>query len=502
MPRQAQVEEDELDGQLNQREVNPRQFSQQQRQSPQLSDFVDISQSSTAPFRGLDIDRSDSGPFAASQKIYAAEHTSRGQDGTDTRQSFLHRQSDNAALPPHRPQAAYDSFSHYPAYTSYSGSSSFQQGGSSYPQSLSLQDYRTYWRPPNTAGVSPSTRDFAHQPEASSSRSVWNHQAPLDAEGGHRLATDRPSPGAFLAENSASELMEPQLNVRPASSGKSTSESDRQRTASPPSNTSQLDKAIPTATPFITKLAHLLDNPKYSEFIRWNIDGTIFTFAHKSPQLLEVFSTLFRHANMASFVRQLNIYGFVRLNQAEVHNACEASPYSSETEFSGFWHPLFFRGSPDQPCDLSQIKPKGGKKVKVGRRKTIETSQPTSYTSSQVSAQLHDASPHAVATGLPAQSWPYGQEYASTATYFGDPVLEHQQQQQQGWHPSAFQYVAGPTEEPRTTFSSASQYQQHDLDQIQQIQYQQEMQQQHHPQQHRYLYQPYPPFRRGNSFQG
>lgn len=63
----------------------------------------------------------------------------------------------------------------------------------------------------------------------------------------------------------------------------------------------------PLARCLHSQLAHLLNHSEYSEVIRWNREGTAFTFAHGSAELLTVFSRFFRHSNVHSFVRQLNI---------------------------------------------------------------------------------------------------------------------------------------------------------------------------------------------------
>lgn len=88
------------------------------------------------------------------------------------------------------------------------------------------------------------------------------------------------------------------------------------------------DERIDTPTPFINKvrcsrfrlgppcvaadafqmkqLFYLLTNPEYP-FIRWSDDGRSFVFAANSPDLAAAFAQVFRHRNINSFVRQLNI---------------------------------------------------------------------------------------------------------------------------------------------------------------------------------------------------
>ncbi|GAA5860789.1 hypothetical protein JCM1840_001967 [Sporobolomyces johnsonii] len=129
-----------------------------------------------------------------------------------------------------------------------------------------------------------------------------------------------------------------------------------------------------TATPFISKLHHLLSNPSYSDVIRWSSDGTCFLFAHTSPRLLDIFGRFFRHSNVGSFTRQLNIYGMERLQTVALLSVLEASPAdpasgheapTSASDYSAFSHPGFWRDEPGKPsCDLSRIKPQGPKTAK------------------------------------------------------------------------------------------------------------------------------------------
>ncbi|KAL8278792.1 hypothetical protein RQP46_008861 [Phenoliferia psychrophenolica] len=125
------------------------------------------------------------------------------------------------------------------------------------------------------------------------------------------------------------------------------------------------DKASDIVTPFISKLSHLLSHSDYTEFIRWNTSGDSFIFAHTSPDLLDIFARFFRHSNVHSFVRQLNIYGFTRLSTLALLSAIDSVSYPhsslSASDFSGFSHPLFWRERPGHPCDLAKIKPKSVK---------------------------------------------------------------------------------------------------------------------------------------------
>ncbi|GAA5892290.1 hypothetical protein JCM6882_003631 [Rhodosporidiobolus microsporus] len=126
-----------------------------------------------------------------------------------------------------------------------------------------------------------------------------------------------------------------------------------------------------SVTPFISKLYHLLSNPVYSDVIRWSGDGSSVLYVHTSQRLLETLSRFFRHSNLHSFSRQMNIYGFRRLTIGELLSTLEHSPPAAEaplpscasaSEWSGFTHPSFFRaGAGAGACDLSVMKPMGPK---------------------------------------------------------------------------------------------------------------------------------------------
>ena len=100
----------------------------------------------------------------------------------------------------------------------------------------------------------------------------------------------------------------------------------------------------------------MLSSSEFHECVRWSPDGQSFVFKQTHPKLLEGFTRFFRHSNVHSFVRQLNIYGFARLTTTQLLGVLDALGTSLHAaEWSGFSHPSF-NNSPD--CDLSVIKPR------------------------------------------------------------------------------------------------------------------------------------------------
>ena len=103
-----------------------------------------------------------------------------------------------------------------------------------------------------------------------------------------------------------------------------------------------------------------MTNPKNSELIGWTEDDNCF-LVHQidrfSKDLLPLF---FRHSNYSSFLRQLNLYGFVKKR------------YHDDRKHL-FTHPLFVR---DQPHTHSLIKRRPVGTPEADKEEMEETREP------------------------------------------------------------------------------------------------------------------------------
>ncbi|WFD43305.1 hypothetical protein MPSI1_001966 [Malassezia psittaci] len=144
---------------------------------------------------------------------------------------------------------------------------------------------------------------------------------------------------------------------------------------------------------FISKLWHLMINPEvYGKYIRWNHAGDVIIISNDpgvaAEFASEILPKLFKHGNNASFVRQLNLYGFQRVSSSRLLDPTEQriissstfEPYGTSDTFppknspitystaaelygahSSFSHPRFRRG---QEQWLASMKPRSSKKPK------------------------------------------------------------------------------------------------------------------------------------------
>ena len=110
--------------------------------------------------------------------------------------------------------------------------------------------------------------------------------------------------------------------------------------------TAPLPELLHKCTPFIAKLYSLVNNPSYQQLIHWSEEhenkAFIITDSVEFSKLVLPFH--FKHSNISSFVRQLNIYGFHKI-ESKI-GIC-------------FKHEEFIK---DQPDLLSNIKRKKNKK--------------------------------------------------------------------------------------------------------------------------------------------
>ncbi|KAJ3023151.1 hypothetical protein HKX48_004092 [Thoreauomyces humboldtii] len=105
---------------------------------------------------------------------------------------------------------------------------------------------------------------------------------------------------------------------------------------------------------FVHKLHNMVNDKYHSQQISWNWSGTSFIVRNLLDFSREVLPKHFKHNNFASFVRQLNMYGFSKLNKSP-----RGARTASENQVWEFSHPKFAR---DRPQLLDDIK-----------RKSVET---------------------------------------------------------------------------------------------------------------------------------
>lgn len=65
-----------------------------------------------------------------------------------------------------------------------------------------------------------------------------------------------------------------------------------------------------TRPAFVNKLWNMVNDMRNKDLIHWNKDGTTFIVTHRENFVHEILPKYFRHSNFASFVRQLNMYGW------------------------------------------------------------------------------------------------------------------------------------------------------------------------------------------------
>ena len=117
----------------------------------------------------------------------------------------------------------------------------------------------------------------------------------------------------------------------------------------PLSSTSILEYTTSNIPAFLTKLWTLVEDEKNSELIAWDPSGFSFHVFDQTRFAREILPRFVTHNNMASFIRQLNMYGFRKVNSID-HGSLR-----SEKEDLEFHHPYFIK---DKEQFLEYIKRK------------------------------------------------------------------------------------------------------------------------------------------------
>ncbi|CAI2162769.1 13427_t:CDS:2 [Funneliformis geosporum] len=107
-----------------------------------------------------------------------------------------------------------------------------------------------------------------------------------------------------------------------------------------------------TQAAFVNKLYTMVEDQTIQHLISWAPSGDVFSVSNPTEFSKSVLPQYFKHNNWQSFVRQLNMYGFHKVN-----DMFHANP-SSESQAWEFKHPDFRRG---QLLALQNIKRKSSK---------------------------------------------------------------------------------------------------------------------------------------------
>ncbi|GAP85514.2 putative HSF-type DNA-binding protein [Rosellinia necatrix] len=121
-------------------------------------------------------------------------------------------------------------------------------------------------------------------------------------------------------------------------------------------------KQIP---PFVQKLNSFLENGKNTDLIRWSDKGDSFIVLDEDEFAKTLIPELFKHNNYASFVRQLNMYGFHK-KVGLSDNSMKASERKNKSP-SEYYNPFFRRGHPNLLWLIN--KPKSGNTKKGGKKR-------------------------------------------------------------------------------------------------------------------------------------
>jgi len=101
-------------------------------------------------------------------------------------------------------------------------------------------------------------------------------------------------------------------------------------------------------TNFPSKLHHILSDPEYQHVISWMPHGRAWKIHNKDLLVSEVVPKYFVQSKYQSFARQLNGWGFKRLQQAG-------------NDFNAYYHECFLRGMPQLAVLMKRVKPNQGR---------------------------------------------------------------------------------------------------------------------------------------------
>lgn len=93
---------------------------------------------------------------------------------------------------------------------------------------------------------------------------------------------------------------------------------------------------------FVHKLFRMVSDAEYQHLISWNANGTSVVVTNFDEFSNQVLGKHFKHSNFSSFIRQLNMYGFYKVNKTP-----RGHRHAPDTQVWEFSHPKFIRNRPE-----------------------------------------------------------------------------------------------------------------------------------------------------------
>ncbi|CAO3688233.1 unnamed protein product [Umbelopsis ramanniana] len=161
-----------------------------------------------------------------------------------------------------------------------------------------------------------------------------------------------------------------------ASSQSGSSTAMRRRELTSRDSNESITYIIPgTQSAFVTKLYNIVGDEDIQHLISWSKEGDVFSVKNPTEFARTILPQYFKHNNWQSFVRQLNMYGFHKVNDV-FHTL------TNEQQLWEFAHECFRRGQPEL---LQKIKRKTGARLSPAQPvKSDSPSEPTDATDDRI----------------------------------------------------------------------------------------------------------------------
>ncbi|KAI8868855.1 winged helix DNA-binding domain-containing protein, partial [Ramicandelaber brevisporus] len=107
--------------------------------------------------------------------------------------------------------------------------------------------------------------------------------------------------------------------------------------------------AKPVANQFATKLYQLVSDDANRDVIMWSPSGGSFLVLNQEELEKKILAVHFKHSKFASFQRQLNMYGFSKVNKSPRGNKA-----ANDMMLAEFAHRYFIQGREDLLAEIKR----------------------------------------------------------------------------------------------------------------------------------------------------